>query len=117
MVGRDLFRPGGLYSAVRECDLVLDISAGDSFADIYGLRRFLFNLRLQSRCPSGAAPAVLSPQTIGPFERGWTRSSPAWLMRRADTIVSRDDLTTDSSSISASTDGDRVNGRRLSSSL
>ena len=38
------FLPGtdGLFAAVRGCDLVCDIGAGDSFSDIYGLRRFAY---------------------------------------------------------------------------
>ncbi|NBW77021.1 MAG: polysaccharide pyruvyl transferase family protein, partial [Sphingomonadaceae bacterium] len=35
--------PGAaLGQAVRRCDLVIDIGGGDSFTDIYGLKRFAF---------------------------------------------------------------------------
>ena len=39
-------------------------------------------------------PLLLSPQTIGPFRRGWTRFAAIRLMRSARAVVSRDKLTT-----------------------
>lgn len=35
---------------------------------------------------------ILSPQTIGPFERWWTRSVARWLMARCRAVGVRDDL-------------------------
>ena len=35
-------RSGYLYSLFSEADLILDLSAGDSFTDIYGLRRYIY---------------------------------------------------------------------------
>ena len=32
----------GLYSVLRKCDVICDIGAGDSFSDIYGLKRFFY---------------------------------------------------------------------------
>jgi polysaccharide pyruvyl transferase WcaK-like protein len=89
---RDLARPGGLYGAVRACDLILDISGGDSFADIYGTRRFLFNLLSKGVVLTAHRPLILSPQTVGPFERRWTRLLASLAMRGARMIVTRDAL-------------------------
>jgi colanic acid/amylovoran biosynthesis protein len=92
MRARDILRPGGLYAALRQCDVVLDISAGDSFADIYGARRFALNAASKAVAVLARRPLVLSPQTIGPFERGWARWLASRLMRRARKVVTRDDL-------------------------
>lgn len=92
---RDLVRPGGLYTALRQSDLVLDISAGDSFADIYGARRFALNAISKAVALLARRPLVLSPQTVGPFERPWARWLAKMLMRRARTVVARDSLSTE----------------------
>src|SRR3546814_18728956 len=48
-------------------DCILDIGAGDSFADIYGLKRFLFLWASKMMAVERHVPIMLSPQTIGPF--------------------------------------------------
>ena len=73
MSGRDLVSPGGLYSTVRGCDLVLDIGAGDSFADIYGPARIRKMLLGKFIVHAARRPMILSPQTIGPFTRAWAQ--------------------------------------------
>ena len=70
MGGRELMRPGGLYAAARRCDLVLDIGAGDSFADIYGTSRIQKMLLAKFTVHAARRPMILSPQTIGPFTAG-----------------------------------------------
>ena len=90
---RDLFnRRGTLYEALRHCDLVCDIGAGDSFADIYGLRRFISMCLSKMAVPRPRERLILSPQTIGPFERWWTQHVARWLMTRCRAVVVRDHL-------------------------
>ena len=73
MRAKDFINPQGLYAQVRRCNIVLDISAGDSFADIYGARRFLFNVIAKSVVVLARRPLVMSPQTLGPFQRWWAK--------------------------------------------
>lgn len=90
---RDLFNVrSGLYQTLGRCDLVCDIGAGDSFADIYGLRRFLSIAVSKIAVSRPRQRLILSPQTIGPFERWWTRSIARWLMARCRAVVVRDAL-------------------------
>jgi polysaccharide pyruvyl transferase WcaK-like protein len=95
MRARDLLRPGGLYAAARRSDIVLDVSTGDAFADIYGTRRFAFNALGKLAVLLARRPLIMSPQTIGPFERGWTRVIAGLLMRRARNVVTRDRLSSE----------------------
>jgi colanic acid/amylovoran biosynthesis protein len=95
MGARELVDPRKLFSWVRGCDMVLDISAGDSFSDIYGARRFRFNIISKLAVLAALRPLVLSPQTIGPFERSWARIAAKALMRSAKFVVARDSLSTD----------------------
>jgi polysaccharide pyruvyl transferase WcaK-like protein len=92
---RDLIQPGGkLGAALADCDLVLDIGAGDSFADIYGARRFLMIALSKARALASGKPLVLSPQTFGPFERPWARRIARQLIARARLVATRDALST-----------------------
>lgn len=53
---------------------VLDISAGDSFSDLYGLRRFRSVHAPKAAARSAAKPLFLLPQTYGPFRVPVTRA-------------------------------------------
>lgn len=79
---------------LRGCDLVLDIGEGDSFTDIYGLERFGYQIATKALVTGLGKSLVLSPQTIGPFERGWTARLARWVMRRATRVYARDVLST-----------------------
>ena len=92
---KDFIRPtGGVFSALRDCDLVLDIGAGDSFTDIYGLKRSLSILGSKVLTLAGRRPLILCPQTIGPFQRSWIKRLAVSVMNRAHGVTSRDDLST-----------------------
>ena len=92
---KDFIRPtGGLLSALRGCDLVLDIGAGDSFTDIYGLKRSLSILGSKVLTLMARRPLILCPQTIGPFQRTWIKRMAVSVMNRAHGVTSRDDLST-----------------------
>ncbi|SIR55784.1 Polysaccharide pyruvyl transferase family protein WcaK [Sphaerotilus natans] len=87
--------PGGRSAYEREvaaCDAVLDIGEGDSFTDIYGLRRFAFMLASKQMVLRQGVPLVLSPQTIGPFESRPVRWLARRAMRRCARVFARDEL-------------------------
>ncbi len=91
-----LLKPvGGIGGALAGCDLVIDIGAGDSFADIYGLRRAILMQATKALTLLAGRPLVLAPQTIGPFERGWLRAGARMLMNRARLVATRDALSTE----------------------
>ena len=58
---------------LNECDVVLDIGAGDSFSDIYGSKHFSFICLTKIFALFLNKPLILSPQTIGPFSQTWAR--------------------------------------------
>jgi polysaccharide pyruvyl transferase WcaK-like protein len=83
-----------LWQSLSEADVVLDIGEGDSFADLYGGRRFAKQMLLKTMALGLGRRLVLAPQTIGPFRA----RSRLWLarrvLRRAEAILSRDQETT-----------------------
>lgn len=88
---RHLVRPGDkLAAAIRRCDLVFDIGGGDSFTDIYGFKRFFTIWVTKARTLWAGKPLVLSPQTVGPFDKWWSKPLARMVMNRARFVVSRD---------------------------
>ncbi len=87
---RPLRRPLDFLAAVRDSDLVIDISGGDSFADIYGGRR-MFQVLLQKYLVHLAGrPLVMAPQTVGPFKNRLWRVLSAGTIRRCAIVTTRD---------------------------
>ena len=81
-----------LLAEIRACDIVFDIGGGDGFTDLYGWRRFAFQVATKTAVLSAGVPLVLSPQTIGPFAAPHHRAIAAWILRRATAVQVRDGL-------------------------
>lgn len=92
---RDLLNPFAFLPVVRDCDLVLDIGAGDSFSDIYGMSRFLKYVLAKATVHLARRPLVVSPQTIGPFQRRVARRLGVASLKRSAAIFTRDSLSID----------------------
>lgn len=76
--------------AVRSADALLDISAGDSFTDLYGPARFDLICFLKEAALATGIPLILLPQTYGPFRQSSTQSRAADILKRAAAVWSRD---------------------------
>lgn len=85
----------GFWRTVGEVDCVLDIGAGDSFADIYGPRRFTFMMLTKAMGLARGVPLVLSPQTIGPFTKPLYKRAAAFAMRKSQVVFARDETSRD----------------------
>jgi polysaccharide pyruvyl transferase WcaK-like protein len=74
-----------------ETDMVFDITGGDSFSDIYGLRRFLIYGFLQKWLVMlFDKELILLPQTYGPFKRSISRMMAKNVLKRANMVYARD---------------------------
>lgn len=80
---------------VRRCDLVIDIGEGDSFADIYGFKRFFYYWLSKNIVCSLGKPLILAPQTIGPFDTFAARTMARQVMARCTQVFARDNLSSD----------------------
>lgn len=87
---KTLVSPNGLWAAIGKADIVLDIGAGDSWADIYGKKRFAFLWISKIAVIARRKLLILSPQTIGPFSSRSTRALAGIAQRGAAAIVARD---------------------------
>jgi polysaccharide pyruvyl transferase WcaK-like protein len=93
--GRFLINPFGFFRAVRRADLVIDIGAGDSFADIYGGRRLTRMFIMKFLTHLARRPLVLAPQTVGPFTRPLSTALARLSLRLCALVATRDRLSTD----------------------
>lgn len=77
-------------SHLDESDLVVAISGGDSFSDIYGLERLLYVSLPQILALWVGKRLILLPQTLGPFKSRFAQAIAEYIMRRAELVYSRD---------------------------
>lgn len=84
-----LANPG--VKAIAEADAVLDISGGDSFADIYGIKRFKGITQPKQLSIDLGTPLILLPQTYGPFDQAKTRRKASAVVRKTSMAWARDE--------------------------
>lgn len=75
---------------LRSSQLVLAVNGGDSFSDIYGMRRLLYVLLPQFLALLLDRPVVQLPQTYGPFYGRLARCLARNILNRTSYIASRD---------------------------
>lgn len=85
-----LFSTRSVASELLRCDLVCDITGGDSFSDLYGLSRFIRGYLLKKVCQLTGKPFVLLPQTYGPFASSTARFLAKDVLTHSRLIFSRD---------------------------
>lgn len=88
-------RAGAHFAALRTCDLVVDICAGDGFTDIYGAFQLALHSMTKVAAIRSGRPLVLAPQTIGPFRYGWSRALAKWIISRSRLVFTRDSISSE----------------------
>ena len=72
------------------CDAILDVSAGDSFANIYGQDVFQYQAQIKLLCLELGLPLILMPQTYGPFNDRASADLAASILSRATLVCTRE---------------------------
>lgn len=75
-----------------KCDFIFDFTAGDSFADIYGMKRFVARSLTKINAIHSKAVFVMGSQTYGPFEASASRQIARYIVKKSDHVFSRDAL-------------------------
>ncbi len=91
---RPVRKPWGVWQALRDCDLVVEIAGGDSFSDIYGSKRIYQILLPQYIAHIMGLPLIMAPQTIGPFKNRLWRALAKHSIRRSAVVTTRDSKST-----------------------
>ena len=82
-------------SALRKCDLCVDITAGDSFTDIYGQYTFDVETNVKLLIERLNIPLILGPQTYGPYENEDNINKAKKAIEGAILVISRDQKSAD----------------------
>ncbi|MCA4133064.1 polysaccharide pyruvyl transferase family protein [Arthrobacter sp. M4] len=85
-------RSRDLRLAMSKYDVVLDTGAGDSFTDIYGLKRLAIMAYTRHVAKLAGVPVIMAPQTIGPFKTRIGRLTGRHTLRNAQTVFVRDSI-------------------------
>ncbi len=80
------------YQICKESDFIIDLSLGDSFADIYSASRFYKHSMLKLCAIFSGKPYVLGPQTYGPFHKFWTKQLAKYVLNKSELCFTRDKL-------------------------
>ena len=78
------------FEQLMAADVVLDISGGDSFAEIYGEQRFQGQAAVKELALAMKKPLVLLPQTFGPFTSDQAVRAARRIIRGSVLVASRD---------------------------
>ncbi len=77
-------------NCITQMDMVADITGGDSFSDIYGMRRFTLGFLRKWLALLFNKELIMLPQTYGPFKRRVARAMARYILNRASLVYSRD---------------------------
>jgi polysaccharide pyruvyl transferase WcaK-like protein len=78
------------FKEITEADLVVDITAGDSFSDIYGMKILMRHSWIKWLFILCNVPLVMLPQTYGPFKSVFAKKIARFLLKRTNIIYARD---------------------------
>ncbi|WP_419741921.1 polysaccharide pyruvyl transferase family protein [Paraclostridium dentum] len=84
-----------ILEAIENADIILDISEGDSFSDIYGLKRFLIHSNIKESVIKLKKPLVLLPQTLGPYKSKLVKMRARKIMNKSKFTFARDKISYD----------------------
>ena len=85
-----LVQSNAWLSALQEADLVGNIHGGDSFSDIYGVRRFIVYILDDIVALLMNKKLILFPQTYGPYNHFISRFIASFIMKHSYKIYTRD---------------------------
>lgn len=96
---RSMFRhPAKTVKTMRQmkkCDVFIDLTAGDSFADIYGQFRFRGTTNIKLLIERMGIPLILGPQTYGPFNLESNKKKAKKVIETANCVIARDQMSAD----------------------
>lgn len=82
-------------NAIKQCDYVIDLTAGDSFTDIYGQYIFDGETNVKLLVEKLGKKIILGPQTYGPFSTDKNIHKARKAIEGADLVISRDQKSAD----------------------
>lgn len=87
-----IFKKNEFIQLYLKSDYILDISEGDSFSDIYGIKRFIQHSLPKIICINLSKNLILLPQTLGPYKKRATQLVAKNIIKKAKKVYARDNL-------------------------
>ena len=93
------------FNTLKKCEAFFDATFGDGFSDIYGKKWNVKTDLIKQMVLWSGTPLVLVPQTYGPYSDALLKKWAMRLIRKADLVYSRDNI---SASIILEQSGTRI---------
>ena len=90
----------------KKCDVIFDFTAGDSFSDIYGTKRFVQRSVIKMLAEQRGNPFVLGSQTYGPYKSTVAKMIARRIIKKATAVYARDQMSCDRVKVLAKRDAD-----------
>lgn len=84
-----------MMAEIKKCDVVIDMTGGDSFSDIYGKERFYKFTSAKRITEKLGVPLILGPQTYGPFMDEKVKRYAEDVIEHAQLVMARDNESVD----------------------
>ena len=81
-----------ILRSLRECNLAIDMTQGDSFTDIYGDIRFQVNTNIKLLIEKMGIPLILGPQTYGPYHSKKYQRKAGKAIKYSTAVIARDKM-------------------------
>ena len=80
-----------LKKNIQKCDIIIDLTYGDSFSDIYGMKNFVLYSVPKIITENLHIPLILGPQTYGPFKSKMAEHLAKRMLKNTDYIFADDE--------------------------
>ena len=88
---KDIKKTRNIIKTVKKCDLIIDMSSGDSFTDLYGMKRMIKMYFYKNIAIKNKITLILGPQTYGPYNKWISKKLAKKILEKADVVFSRDE--------------------------
>ena len=80
-----------LNKEIKKCDVIFDFTEGDSFSDIYGIKRAVKVSLTKDMAIKNKVPLILGPQTYGPYNNYFVRKWAKKIINKSVYACARDE--------------------------
>lgn len=81
-----------LMKLFKDSDLIVDFTGGDSFSDIYGIKRFYMATFIKKLALYSKTSFMLGPQTYGPYQRKMVKKWAKSVISKSTYVFARDEV-------------------------
>ena len=80
-----------ILKQIEECEIIIDLTYGDSFSDIYGFKNFILYTIPKLLTMYNKKKLIIAPQTIGPYKNIMAKYLAKKILKKAYYVCVRDE--------------------------